>query len=139
MGKKVIRLTEADIRHMVKNAYNNVVDKLRNASDVAFQGYAPKEGSPMKYEDIFENYGWKVYQPFNDNGITYYPAKMISGVWGGRYGADVNKLVQELQDFNRSCRVFVVNKNNTQGMSQELQAKISNPQYRGCEFFGFDF
>lgn len=138
--KKIVRLTEADLRNMVKTAYNKVADKVNKAWD-AFEGGERKEGNPQNEEDVFVGNRWKPYRPINGgDGATYYPATRQLGLHFEHYGLDIQELVDDFnQNFYGRNVVSYCNKENMEQYPSKIQRMMQDPSLKQVEFFKFDF
>jgi hypothetical protein len=155
MAKRIIRLTEADIRNMVRNAVNTVKDKtsrlgykIEDASD-KFCDWVEcggrMEGSPENIEMVFKGNQWTSYKPIQgEDGATYYPAIKDLGAYGEHYGLNAEELVDDINIFfNGRCNVSVVDKNQPEQYPENIQRVLgkmrTSNSWKIFEIFRLDF
>ena len=155
MAKKIIRLTEADIRNMVRGVVNTVKDKA-NRLGYKIEDNMDKfydwvecggrmEGSPENVEMVFKGNKWTSYKPIQgEDGATYYPATKTLGAYGEHYGLDTEDLVKDIEIFyNGRCNVSVVDKNQPEQYPQKIQRVLETMRdsrsWDNFEIFRLDF
>lgn len=158
MAKKtIIRLTEADVMNMVKDAYgkvkntlnkgyNKVADWSDKQWDTFERGKPRLEGNPQNEEAVFDGNGWDMLKPINGrDGATYIPAKPQQGLHFDNYGLSIDKLVEDFNQhyYNGKNVVSYIDKQNPQGCSEYIigiiQRMNQDPKLKYVELFKFDF